>query len=155
MHARLWIPLLACLLLAAPAAAHHTGAKVTPEEVWVRELIPGQDVTAAFMVLKNPDHSSDALIDASCDCAASVEIHRMVHADGQMKMERIRRLEVPAQGEVVLQPGGFHLMLFGVKPGVKAGAQVHLKLRFETAGTIEVTAPVRAAQGAGGAHQNR
>lgn len=145
------LSLFALLVLAAPLAAHHTGAKVAPQEAWVRERIPGQDITAAYMVIKNPDHSSDTLLEASCDCATSVEIHRMANADGRMKMERIHRLEVPAQGEVVLKPGGLHLMLFGVKPAVKAGARVRLKLRFENAGLVEVTASVRAAQGAGGA----
>jgi copper(I)-binding protein len=41
-----------------------------------------------------------------------------------------------------LKPGGFHVMLIGLKDGLKEGEKFPLKLKFEKAGevTVQVTA---------------
>ncbi len=147
------ILVLGVLVVAAgPVLAHHTDDKPRVKDPWVREVLPGQDLTGAFLVLENAGHEPDFLVAASCDCAKTVEIHRMVQADGRMKMEKMNRLEIPAGGKVELKPGGFHLMLFGVRKDLKAGATVTLELRFEHGGVVKVEAPVKAAEGAKRGH---
>lgn len=55
-------------------------------------------------------------------------------------MARMRQvtdgLAVPANGSVVLAPGGLHLMLVQLKQPLRAGESVPLTLVFEGAGTV-------------------
>jgi copper(I)-binding protein len=55
-----------------------------------------------------------------------------------MKMRRVQAVEVPAKGSAALQPGGFHIMLVGLKHPLQEGERFPLTLTFETAGEITV-----------------
>ena len=43
-----------------------------------------------------------------------------------------------------LQPGGFHIMLLGLKQGLTAGSRFPLTLTFEKAGSVQMDVPVEA-----------
>ena len=47
-------------------------------------------------------------------------------------------LEIPPGGTVTLAPGGFHLMMMGLKGPLKQGTNVPVTLVFEKAGKIDV-----------------
>jgi copper(I)-binding protein len=85
---------------------------------------------------------------------ASIEIHRSVHENGTVKMVRQERLEVPADGSIVLESGGYHLMLMGRQRPLKEGDQVELLLTFDDGSTVELAAPVRKNTGAAGEHEH-
>ena len=51
-------------------------------------------------------------------------------------------LEIPAGGSVDLKPGGYHIMLMGLKAPLKKGGMVMLQLKFEHAGLVDVMANV-------------
>jgi copper(I)-binding protein len=53
-------------------------------------------------------------------------------------------LEIPAGGSVILAPGGYHLMMTGLKAPFKQGASVPVTLVFEKAGKIDVELAVEA-----------
>ncbi len=94
-----------------------TGKSVVAEEVqvqdaYVRAPIPGRMMSAAFMTLMNTSGNDRTLISAHAEWAGSIEIHTHTHDDGVMRMRQIESLIVPAGQEVVLKPGGLHLMLF-------------------------------------------
>ena len=56
-----------------------------------------------------------------------------------MKMRQLADgLEIPAGGEVVLKPGGYHVMFIGIDSQFKDGETRNVKLTFEKAGSIEV-----------------
>ena len=50
---------------------------------------------------------------------------------------------IPARGELVLEPGGLHLMLMEPQQSLTAGADVVLTLSFDNGWTVEVDVPVR------------
>jgi copper(I)-binding protein len=62
-----------------------------------------------------------------------------------MKMRQIDRLALPAGKTVQLSPGGYHLMLLGLKAPLKAGDSFPLTLKFEKAGEVTVKVRVEAA----------
>lgn len=103
-------------------------------------------VSGAYMTIKNTGSAADTLLNAQGDIAASVELHTMIDNNGVMQMRPVERIEIPANGEVQLKPGSFHVMLIGLKQGLKAGDSIPLTLQFEKAGTIQVTATVRDAK---------
>ena len=139
---RRWGALLV-LFGGAPLLAHHTGGKPVVEQPWVREVIPGQEATSAYLAIKNRDHEADVLLGATCDEAQSVEIHTMKNQSGRMIMKKLDSLPLPARGEIVFAPGGNHLMLFGLKHPFRSGERVRLTLNFKEAGKVEVEAPVK------------
>jgi periplasmic copper chaperone A len=59
--------------------------------------------------------------------------------NGVMRMRELTSgLDIPANGEVVLSPGGYHVMFTGLKQSLKPGDSVKVSLTFEHAGTIAV-----------------
>jgi len=86
-----------------------------------------------------------------------VELHEMKMVDNVMKMRAIPALALPAGKVVELKPGGYHVMLVGLKQQIKDGDRVPLTLVIEDKDhkreTIEVDAvakPLTAPQGSGG-----
>lgn len=125
----------------APAAS-----KLTIADAWARTTT--NDVSAAYMVVKNTGEA-DTLIKATANVSPMVQLHEVVTEGASSKMqEKPGGFPVPANGELVLKPGGFHIMLMNLKTPLKEGDTVELELTFEKAGTIKVSAPVKPAAGA-------
>lgn len=85
---------------------------------------------------------SDKLLSVSTDVAASVEIHQTMMDDtGMMTMMPMESLVLPAEGDLVLEPGGYHVMLLGVDQ-LELGAMVEVGLTWEKAGSQTIEAVV-------------
>ena len=52
-----------------------------------------------------------------------------------MRMEMVDDVDIPAGGTTVFEPGGLHLMMFGLAP---TGSVVPVTLQFEKGGDITV-----------------
>lgn len=139
------------LALACGAATAH--AEVQVQEPWVRATVPNQPATGAFMRLTASQDTR--LVAAETPAATTTEIHEMRMDNDIMRMREIPGLDLPAGQTVELKPGGYHLMMMGLKDVVKADTEVPLTLTFENAQgereTVQVTAPVRALGAAGAA----
>jgi len=65
-----------------------------------------------------------------------------------MRMRALGELKLPAGKAVDLRPGGYHVMLMGLKQPLKEGESVPLTLTYRDASgktsKLEVAAPVRA-----------
>lgn len=147
------LSLAAVLACALPSFAHdYRAGELTIDHPWARELPPNAPAGAAYFTLKNQGATADRLIGASTPRAQKSELHTHVHQDGLMKMQRIAAVEVPAKGEVAFQPGGNHVMLFGLSQPPKAGEEFPLTLEFEKAGKVEVQVQVESADGHGMDH---
>ena len=99
---------------------------------------------AAYMVIENHGANADNLLGVSSDVAEFVEVHKTEMQDGIMSMKPVASIEIPAKGEVELKPGGFHVMLIGLKKDLIAGEKISLVLKFEQAGNVRVEAEIRA-----------
>jgi copper(I)-binding protein len=135
---------LAAVLLALAAAP--AIAQVTVTDAWVRGTVPGQMGTGAFMKITS---ATDAiLLGAASPAAAAVEIHEMAMEGSVMRMRALGELKLPAGKAVELRPGGYHVMLMGLKQPLKEGESIPLTLTYRDASgkmsKLEVAAPVRA-----------
>jgi len=131
---------------AVPAFAQGGGASpIAVEGPWARATPAGARTGAVYMTLANKTSASDRLTAASSDVAAEVQIHEMSVVNGIMKMRQLTDgLAIPAGGSVTLKPGGYHVMLIGLKKPLAAGETFPLTLTFEKAGNISVTVRVKA-----------
>jgi periplasmic copper chaperone A len=100
--------------------------------------------SAAYMLLRNNGDKPDKLLRAESDVAEAVELHVSEMQGEVMTMRPIEYVEVPANSDVELKPGGMHVMLIGIKRDLKPGDTINLVLVFENAGRISVQAEVRA-----------
>lgn len=136
-------------------------ATVDVRDGWVRQSVPGQSGTGAFMKLTSP--TGTKLVSISTPAAGVAEVHEMKMEGDTMKMRELSAgLDLPAGQTVELKPGGFHVMLMDLKGAVAKGTNVPLTLKFEDAKgvktALDVTLPVGAPAGAdagGAAHQHK
>lgn len=139
--------LIAACLAAPPALAHAaTRPAIKVENAWVRAAPVGATAGAAYMTLTNTGAAADRLIGGASTQAARVEVHEMSMDGGVMRMRPVDGgLAIPAGGTVALKPGGYHIMLIGLKGPLSAGGKLALTLKFEKAGAMRLTLPVQAA----------
>lgn len=97
---------------------------------------------AGFMTIRSLGES-DQLIGFSSPACEQPELHTHIHDNGMMRMRQVDAIEVPAGGEVKLEPGGFHLMFIGLKGELVMGESVDVTLVFEKAGEVSITLPVK------------
>ncbi|MDP3526661.1 MAG: copper chaperone PCu(A)C, partial [Hoeflea sp.] len=82
---------------------------------------------------------ADRLVAGEAPFAERMEIHEMAMDGDVMKMRQLADgLEIPAGGEVVLKPGGYHVMFIGIDSQLKDGEIRKATITFEKAGTIEL-----------------
>lgn len=103
----------------------------------------GGAMGAMYMTIRNPSATPDRLIKAESNVSEVVELHNMAMKDGVMSMYPVEAIEIPANGEAVLKPGSFHVMLIGLNRDLLAGETMTVTLTFEQAGTITLQAPIR------------
>ncbi len=125
-----------------PANADHGG---TPVATPANHGAVGGGTGAAYATIRNGGAESDRLLDGATDVAEVVEVHEAAAGAGDVMTMRPLPdgLEIPAGGEVTLEPGGYHLMLVGLREDLTPGKRFDLTLRFERAGEVTVPVDVR------------
>lgn len=120
------IALAAGALLSAGALA-----QVTVSDAWVRATVPQQKSAGAFMQLRSAKAAT--LVAVRTPAADKAEMHQMEMQGQNMSMHAVKSIALPAGKDVKLGPGGYHVMLFGLKQQLKEGDSVPLTLVVEGA----------------------
>jgi copper(I)-binding protein len=100
-------------------------------------------VGVVYLTLINEGPAADRLIGAQTDVAATVELHQTTLNNGIAHMQPVSGIDVPAGGRVAIQPGGYHLMLIGLKRALKIGDRFEIALQFQKSGQLIVEVEVR------------
>ncbi|QFG20225.1 copper chaperone PCu(A)C [Actinomadura sp. WMMB 499] len=155
MKIRMIVPALAVLALPlsacggedetiGPAAAPSATAQA-PESAlditdpWVKTVDKG--MTAAFGTITNTTDADVTIVSATTPAAPEIELHEVVGAGGEMKMQAKQGgFVVPAGGELELEPGGYHIMLMGVTEPIEPGQEVAFTLTLADQSTFEFSA---------------
>ena len=135
------------------AAASDGGGALSAEglalvDPWVKAAEEG--MTAAFGTLANDTGRDLQLIAASTPSAGMVELHETASdgSGGMSMQEKEGGFPVPDGGELVLAPGGDHLMLMDLPAPLQPGDEVELTLQCEDGTELTVTATVKDFAGA-------
>lgn len=119
---------------------------VEPLEITQTWMRPGAENrnTAAFMTITNNTKYNDTLFSASSDIAKVVELHETFTRENDLKgMRHVDFIPIPANSTVELKPGGFHVMLIGLKNDTKKNDSGKIKLSFKNEGDIVVDLKVK------------
>lgn len=135
--------LLSVMMILSSAQTLFAGEDVVSvTEAWMRPVILQNRPGAAYFIIRNDTGMADRLIRVTSSLADRVEIHVHKHEGGVMKMMRVEDIYIPAHSLVAVEPGEYHLMLFGLKKRLALGDELPLTLFFESAGEIQVAARV-------------
>ena len=126
------------------AADYHVGSlQIT--QTWARATPRGADSGAAYMTVTNTGNRAERLNCVSSDAAAKCQIHEMSMDNGVMKMRPVEGgLEIKPGEAVTLKPGGYHLMLTGLKAPLQQGKTVAATTKVDNGGTAQVEFPIAA-----------
>ncbi|MCG6120632.1 MAG: copper chaperone PCu(A)C [Blastomonas sp.] len=78
-----------------------------------------------------------------------LEMHETVEENGMSMMRPLRAAAVPARGKVEFEPGGKHVMVWGLDPGALKRGNAEFVFTFSTGEKIAATAAIRAIEPAG------
>lgn len=123
------VALLSTLMIASASYAQVNEGQVKVDDPWVRATVPEQTSTGAFMLLTA--QSDSKLVSAASPVAEHVELHKMTMENDIMKMRQISELALAAAKPVALKPGGYHIMLLGLKKQISEGNAIPITLIFE------------------------
>ncbi len=151
--------LIALLLALLPLASIAAEPALRVDDPWIRAAPPGARMLAGYARLVNEGAAPVALVGAESARFGLVEVHRTVQVDGVARMRQVESLEIPAGGQVALEPGGLHLMLMRPVSDVAEGERIAIRLRFDDgseheAGFVVRRGPEPAAAAGQGAHQH-
>lgn len=139
------ILVLALQGIAFCATLHAGEPALEISEAWIREAPPNASVLAAFMVLHNSSPDQITVTAFSSPLCNRIEIHRTVMHEGVAHMQRTERLVVEAGDTVVLETGGYHLMLFMTSSPPQEGKQIPIIIDIAGHAPLTVLVPVRKA----------
>lgn len=108
----------------------------------------GYDLTnsAAYMRLSDHGAQPDQLVSAASPIAGKVVLHVFSVENGVYGMHPVSAIDItPGTALTVLEPGGAHVMLEGLKQPLKAGESFPLTFSFKKSGTLRVEVQVEGA----------
>jgi len=139
------------LLLAASIGCAIAKPTIVARDAWSRPAIA---TGVVYVSLANHARVADRLLGADSPVARAVELHESTETKGSgmamngmamgsiTSMHPVAFIRLPARRTVRLAPGGYHIMLIGLKHELRAGQSFPLVLRFAHADTITVAVHV-------------
>jgi periplasmic copper chaperone A len=121
----LW--LLVPALLATAACQQKPEIRVS--DGWVRLSAVRDNPSAAYFTLHGGEKDA-TLVSVTSPVAIRTEMHESMTKGTMSTMAPVRTVALPAGGTVEFKPGGKHVMLYYVNPGVKPGWTMDLRYTF-------------------------
>ncbi len=131
---------LLCLPLSALACALH---EVHVHDAYVRATPPGQLNSAAYMQIHNSDKHDYRLVAVVSKAARLVQMHNVEEKDGVARMEQVDFIEIAANENTDLKPGGYHIMLVDLVQDLEPGDELDFTLVYNDGSRTELVVPVR------------
>lgn len=124
--------LLRCgvMALLAGSGIDAMAAALELDTPWLRAPAPAQPNAAIYFQLRNNGSQTMVLDGARVTGAASAAVHEHRHVDGLMRMSEAGPLPIEPGTTLRLEPGGYHLMVFGLEKTPLAGERVPFCLHF-------------------------
>jgi len=119
----------ATINLLLPVNADAAG-KLEVAQAWIRAAPPGAMMLAGYATLTNRGDAPIVITGASSELFASASLHETVQDGGVEHMRSLGRIELTPGAELLLAPGGKHLMLMRPQQALAAGSSV--KIHFDT-----------------------
>jgi copper(I)-binding protein len=129
--------LMTMLLLSSCSAPATEGMEV--RDAWARPALQGGNGAVYFVIRSS---IADEIVGVTSDVAESVEMHESRMTGDVMEMRQVESVPLGAGQEVTFEPGGFHIMLIGLKQDLKNGDEIAINLQFKNHEDLRVNVDV-------------
>jgi copper(I)-binding protein len=137
MKLHTYIYILTLLIASSSVLAKTPIEDIKVTDAWVRATHAGQQTGAAYMKIVSQKNAE--LVKVETPISKRAEMHIMEMKESVMVMREVDAISLPAANEILLAPGGYHIMLMNLKQPLNAGEKVPLKLSFKLGNeTIEM-----------------
>lgn len=134
---------LVVLMVRLSSAAEPRNAAISVSGAWARATVAKVANSAIYFRIDNHGERADTLLSARSEVSRAVELHQTRVTNGVVGMRHVKEgVPVPARSSVTFAPGGYHVMLVGVKAPLEKGRTFPLTLKFAKAGEIAVSVTV-------------
>lgn len=136
------VALVALAIAVGACGSSDDGDGLALNDVWTRPTAPGAESTAFYVTIDNNSEVDDQVVGVDSPRCAMTELHRSSMNDGVMSMSPAEpdELAVAASEQLLLEPGGLHVMCMGLIEPVAEGDRIELTVQFERAGSITTEA---------------
>ena len=111
-------------------------------DAWVRP--GGKDMnTALYFKVINGSDTADSLLSVTSSIADIVQIHETYMKGEMMGMRMIAGIAIGPHSTVECKPGGYHVMVIGLKKDLRKNDTAEFTLHFKNAGDITAKATVQ------------
>ena len=112
-------------------------------DAWMRPAAQGGN-GAVYLVIHSA--SGDEITGVTSEIAEAVEMHESTMSGDVMEMHPLHSVPLEAGQDVTFEPGGFHIMLIGLKRDLNAGDETQITLHFQNAPDLSFPVPVQESQ---------
>ena len=119
----------------------HTDIEIS--RAWARALPPVVPNGAAYFTLVNHSNKDIVLTGVSSDIAKHSMLHESYFDDDKVAMRHIEELVVSPHKSVTFKPGGFHVMLMGLKRPLTKGGEFTLSLLLKNGSKITTQVKIK------------
>ncbi|MDO7842607.1 copper chaperone PCu(A)C [Sphingomonas immobilis] len=112
-----------------------------PKQVYIDDAYirtaaaPGRPASGYFTL--HGGTAATTLISVHTEVAIKTEMHESMTHGGMAMMKPIDHVALPADATVAFKPGGKHLMIFDLNPGMKVGKTITLVFTFSDGTRLE------------------
>ncbi len=147
----LQVILLSSAVMTTAAMAHnhkadkskqqHTDIEIS--QAWARALPPVVPNGAAYFTLVNHSNKDIVVTGVSSDIAKHSMLHESYFDDGKVAMRHIEELVINPHKSVIFKPGGFHVMLMGLKKPLTKGGEFTMSFQLKDGSQITTSVTVK------------
>lgn len=145
---RVFVGIAASILVTGQALAAASGGPwklgdIVVEQAWARLAPGGSGMGSVYLTVHNKSGQDDLLLAVDSSAARSTAVYATNVKDGVASMDPLPLgVNLPSHGEVVMRPGGMHIMMTGVAKDTKVGSLLPVTMVFRDAGSLDFEVPV-------------
>jgi copper(I)-binding protein len=129
----------------ATAACSEKEEGLRVEDAYVRFAPVRTNPSAVYFTIRGGPQDV-SLIGVSTEVAIRSEMHETMSGhEGMASMKPVTNVQIPAGSEVKFEPGGKHVMLWSINPGLAPPKSITLTFAFSNGEKLQVNAPLIAA----------
>lgn len=143
-----WVAIIVFLGLACAPRDNGAGSQaknaLSFEGAYVYAPAPTQTRLAGYWAIRSSSSTMQRIVKITSPVVEKIELHRHIHDDGVMKMRELATLDVSPSETIAFEPGGYHLMFFGIENITKVRESVFpVTVHLESGEQISVEFSVR------------
>ena len=113
------------------------------DNIWVAAQPDASKTASLFMEITNLGDQDDVLVSVDAPIARFAKPHLTTVKGDKASMRTRKDIVIQAGSTVVLNQGGLHIMLMGLKRSLAPGKMLNMILNFQNGSSVKVNVPIK------------